>query len=115
MRRFLYDELRTSGCHSLHSYGYKSMILQVISCDAKGFVKYWDAETYSFPAASVTFTSMFATNLMDCVKSGIVPRDVAVSKDGRLLALTCSDLSVLVLDYRSGKLRQRFEVSMQVR
>ena len=89
--------------------------LQVISCDTKGFMKYWDAETHVFPAAAVSFKSMFATNLMDCVKSGLVPKAVAVSKAGDLLAISCSDLSVLVIDFKSGKLRQRFDASMQVR
>lgn len=89
--------------------------MQVISCDVKGFVKFWDAETYGFPAATVSFSSVFATDLMACVKAGVVPKSIAISQNGKWLAITCSDLSVLVLSYRTGKLRRRLDTCLEVR
>lgn len=89
--------------------------LQVVSCDAKGFIKYWDAETYAFPSSDVSFKSMFATSLMDCVKDGCFAKSLAISRDGRRFAISCSDMSVRVFAYASGKLLCRFDASMEVR
>jgi hypothetical protein len=88
-------------------------LVQVISCDTKGFIKYWDADTYAFPTVTVSFNSIFQTNLMDCVKEGCMAKSVCVSKCGGWFAVTCSDLSVRVFSWRAGKLRRRFETSMK--
>ena len=93
----------------------KVVRMQVVSCDTKGFIKYWDAETHSFPSSTVSFSSMFATNLMDCVKAGVTPKTVTVSKCGLWIAVTCSDMSALVIEYKTGKLQRRFDASMEVR
>ena len=78
-------------------------------------MKYWDAETYKFPAAGLRFTSMFATSLMDCVKEGCYAKHVAVSHGGALVALSCSDLTVRVVAYETGRARCCLAAGLQVR
>lgn len=88
--------------------------MQVISADVKGFIKYWDTETFKFPAHGMQFKSMFQTDLMDCVKAEVTPKSVAVSKAGNRFALACSDLSIRVFEYATGKCLSTFSASMQV-
>lgn len=90
------------------------MRLQVISADVKGFIKYWDSETFKFPTNGIGFKSVFQTNLMDCVKAGVTPKAIAVSKSGDRFSVVCNDLSVRVFDYASGKCLGTFLASMQV-
>jgi peptidylprolyl isomerase domain and WD repeat-containing protein 1 len=86
-----------------------------VSCDVKGFVKYWDSESGQFPSQAVQFKSIFQTDLMACVKDAVVPKSIAVSKDGQKFALSCSDFTVRVFKYQTGKCIQRFDTSIQVR
>jgi hypothetical protein len=80
----------------------------------KGFIKYWDAESFRFPSTGLEFKSMFQTNLMDCVKSDCIVKHVCVSRSGDLLALACSDFSVRVLSYSTGRLRRFVHTDMKV-
>lgn len=89
--------------------------IQVISADVKGFIKYWDSETFKFPSQGVNFKSVFQTDLMDCVKSGTTPKAIAVSRLGDRFAAACSDFRIRVFEYASGKLLRIFDASMQVR
>jgi WD40 repeat protein len=88
--------------------------VQVVSCDVKGFIKYWDAETFRFPSTGLQFKSMFQTNLMDCVKMGCMVKHLSVSRSGEWLAVSCSDFSVRVLAYSTGKLKRIFHTDMKV-
>ena len=88
--------------------------MQVVSCDAKGFIKYWDAETFAFPTAAVSFKSLFATDLMACVKAGCFAKSIAVSKCGSRFAIACSDMTVRVFAYLTGKQLCCFHTSMEV-
>lgn len=89
--------------------------VQVISADVKGFIKYWDSNTFKFPAQGISFKSLFQTDLMECVKAGTTPKAIAVTKSGNRFAIVCSDLSVRVFEFASGKLLHTFNATMQVR
>lgn len=87
--------------------------MQMVSCDSKGFVKYWD-QAGKFPTQGLKFKSMFSTDLMACVKDSVVPKNIAVSKCGRRFVLACSDNTFRVFSYATGKCIRKFDASIQV-
>ena len=86
-----------------------------MSCDSKGFVKYWDPQSGQFPSQGLQFKSIFSTDLMSCAKDSIVPKHIAVSKSGQKFALACSDNTFRVFACATGKCIQKFDASIQVR
>lgn len=86
----------------------------VVSADAKGFLEYWSATGYEAPQApQVSFSSKLDTDLFDIAKAKAVARSIEVSKDGKQLALFCSDLRVRIMRFQTGKLRVVFDESLE--
>ncbi|KAG1663107.1 hypothetical protein FOA52_010510 [Chlamydomonas sp. UWO 241] len=85
----------------------------VISCDTKGFLEYWSASDYGQPSAdAVSFSSKLDTDLFDLVKAKCVAWSIEASKDGKQLAMFCSDRRVRVLRFQTGKLRRVYDESV---
>ena len=90
-------------------------MIQVISADAKGLIRYWGCESYSFPVDRTDFTSMFATDLMACAKAKCIAKTICVSPNGALFALVCSDSIVRVFDFKTGKCKSSYDETFDVR
>ena len=88
---------------------------QVVSCDAKGFIRYWDCDAHDFPASRCEFTSYFATDLTACVVAKCVPKSITVAPGGARFVVCSSDCVIRVFSFRSGKCVRSLDESLEAR
>ncbi|CAM9800719.1 unnamed protein product [Pylaiella littoralis] len=88
----------------------------VVSADRSGVLEYWGAEEYGRPrAAAVTFKFKMDTDLYDLAKAKTRACSICFSPDGKSMAVTARDKQVRVFDFRSGKLRRKYDESRRAK
>ncbi|GAX76906.1 hypothetical protein CEUSTIGMA_g4352.t1 [Chlamydomonas eustigma] len=93
---------------------YNAVFDTVLSADTKGFIEYWSGSSYEAPeAAAISFSSKLDTDLFDVAKAKAVARSIEVSRDGKQLALFCSDHRVRVYRFQTGKLKRVYDESLE--
>jgi peptidylprolyl isomerase domain and WD repeat-containing protein 1 len=84
----------------------------VISADSKGMIEYWDADTFELPTApAVSFRFKSETDLYDLAKSKTWAVSAAISPNGKTFAIFSRDKQMRIFDFRTGKLRSKFDES----
>lgn len=75
----------------------------MISCDRAGVISYWNVESTS-PAPEVQFKLKMETDLFMLAKLKLVPVFVEVANGGQRFVVCCSDGSIRLFSFATGKL-----------
>lgn len=86
----------------------------VISGDRRGHIAYWNAETFKFPSDAVTFKFKGETDLYDLAKATTYATSIDVSPTGDSFVVTATDAHIRVFRFTTGKLRRKYDESLQV-
>eukprot|EP00750_Incisomonas_marina_P017727 INCI2388.1.p1 GENE.INCI2388.1~~INCI2388.1.p1 ORF type:complete len:685 (-),score=152.56 INCI2388.1:36-2090(-) len=109
----------------VHGFAVRHMALNyaadvVVSIDMRGVIEYWDAGDYQFPGKTasdpkgkVLFQYKSETDLYDLAKNKARPHSLAISPDGHSFAVTSSDAQVRVFQFLTGKLRRKYDESLE--
>lgn len=91
---------------------YNEKAKTVVSADRKGVLEYWGAEEFGNPpAGAVSFRFKMDTDLYDLAKAKTRPCSITFSPDGKSMAITSRDKQVRAFDFRTGKLRRKYDES----
>ncbi|CAG0891267.1 unnamed protein product [Cyprideis torosa] len=87
----------------------------VISIDKSGIIEYWSNQgpEFEFPESKVEFESKLESDLFELVRQKTTPRSLAISPDGKLFAIMCTDRKLRVFRFLAGKLSRVFDESLQ--
>lgn len=101
--KFVCDPARPSCC------------LSTLAPRPPGVINYFDAATYAFPTAAVTFQLKLGTDLycLARAKPRVAALGLEVSADGEQLAVVAADWKVRVLRFRTGRLRCVLDESLE--
>ncbi|KAL0585602.1 hypothetical protein ABG067_004744 [Albugo candida] len=94
--------------------GYNAVYDCTISCDAKGHIEYWNAETFNFPEDSLAFKYKGETDLYELAKHKTIPMSIAIDSQGENFALTAKDAQIRVFRFLTGKLRRKYDESLVI-
>ncbi|GMF58391.1 unnamed protein product [Phytophthora fragariaefolia] len=88
----------------------------VVSADRKGFVEYWDADSYTLPKdrGVLTFKFKGETDLYELAKCKTYATSVDVSADGKSFVVTAKDCHIRVFRFATGKMRRKYDESLAV-
>ncbi|CAN0165110.1 unnamed protein product [Discosporangium mesarthrocarpum] len=90
--------------------GYNEVYRTVVSADRNGVLEYWGAEDLGKPpVGAVKFKWKMDTDLYDLAKAKTRPCSVTFSPDGSSMAITSRDKQVRVFDFRTGRLRRKYD------
>ena len=97
-----------------------SAVTAISTCLFAARVRYWDAGDYQFPGKTasdpkgkVLFQYKSETDLYDLAKNKARPHSLAISPDGHSFAVTSSDAQVRVFQFLTGKLRRKYDESLE--
>ena len=94
----------------------------VISGDSKGVLEYWDPETYEglvertkeTARMEVKFKFKLDTDLYEMAKVPTRPTSISCAPDGKNFAVTALDKNVRVFRFATGKLRRKYNETLEV-
>jgi peptidylprolyl isomerase domain and WD repeat-containing protein 1 len=94
--------------------GFNAAFNCVISGDMRGHLEYWSTDTYKSPSSGLKFKFKGETDLYDLAKCKTYATSIDVSPRGDSFVVTARDSQIRVFRFATGKLRRKYDESLQV-